>query len=63
MICKIRKWALSDAKELAAAISNPHVLNNLRDGIPYPYTEQDGKNFISRILATNEQENFPLPLP
>lgn len=58
MICKIRKWALSDAKEMAAAISNPHVLNNLRDGIPYPYTEQDGKNFISRILATNEQENF-----
>lgn len=58
MLCKIRKWALSDAKDLAAAISNPHVLDNLRDGIPYPYTEEDGKYFISRLLATDEQENF-----
>ena len=58
MICKIRKWTLSDAKDLACAISNPHVLDNLRDGIPYPYTEQDGKNFISHILAADEQENF-----
>lgn len=58
MLCKIRKWALSDAKDVAAAISNPHVLDNLRDGIPYPYTEEDGKNFISRLLATDEQENF-----
>ena len=49
MICRIRKWELSDAKDLAAALSNRKVQDNLRDGLPYPYTEQDGKEFISEI--------------
>lgn len=35
----IRQWRLSDAKDLAAALSNQKVLNNLRDGLPYPYTD------------------------
>ena len=30
MICKIRKWELTDAKDLAATISNPKVQNNHR---------------------------------
>ena len=42
MICKIRKWELSDATDLAAALSNKKIQDNLRDGLPYPYTEQDG---------------------
>lgn len=42
MICKIRKWVLTDAADLAAALSNRKVQDNLRDGLPYPYTEQDG---------------------
>lgn len=56
--CKIRKWKLSDAKDLATALSNKKVLDNLRDGLPYPYTEQDGKAYISSTLATNENDNF-----
>lgn len=39
--CELRKWRLSDAKDLANALSNRKVLNNLRDGLPYPYTEKD----------------------
>ena len=50
MICKIRKWKLSDAKDLAAALSNTKIQDNLRDGLPYPYTEQDGRDFISAML-------------
>ena len=53
MICKIRKWKLSDAKDLAIALSN-----NLRDGLPYPYTEQDGKDYISDMLSANEDDTF-----
>ena len=49
MICKIRKWKLSDAKDLAIALSNRKVQNNLRDGLPHLYTEQDGKDYISDI--------------
>ena len=58
MKCRIRKWELSDAKDLAAALSNKKVQSNLRDGLPYPYTEQDGKDFISAILSADENESF-----
>ena len=58
MKCSIRKWELSDAKDLAAALSNKKVQDNLRDGLPYPYTEQDGKEFISAMLSADENETF-----
>ena len=35
MIVKIRKWELSDAKDLALALSSKEIQNNLRDGLPY----------------------------
>ncbi len=58
MICKIRKWQLSDAADLAAALSNKKVQDNLRDGLPYPYTEQDGRDYISAMLSADEEETF-----
>lgn len=47
MICKIRKWQLSDAKDLAIALSNIKIQDNLRDGLPYPYTEPFAYNTAS----------------
>ena len=38
MNCIIRKWRLSDAKDLASALNNGNILNKLRDGLPFPYT-------------------------
>ena len=58
MNCKIRRWELSDARDLATALSNKKIQDNLRDGLPYPYTEQDGKKFISAMLAANENDTF-----
>lgn len=58
MICKIRKWKLSDAANLAAALSNKKVQDNLRDGLPYPYTEQDGIDFISAMLSADKNDTF-----
>lgn len=58
MICRIRKWELADATDLAMAVSNKNIQNNLRDGLPYPYTEQDGADFISAMLSTDENETF-----
>lgn len=58
MKCRIRKWELSDAKDLAAALSNKKVQDNLRDGLPYPYTEQDGKDFIFAMLSADGNETF-----
>lgn len=58
MICKIRKWKLSDAKDLAMALSNRKIQDNLRDGMPYPYTEQDGIDYISSMISADENETF-----
>ena len=58
MTCKIRKWELSDAIDLAEALSNKKVQDNLRDGLPYPYTEQDGTDYISAMLSADENETF-----
>ena len=55
---KIRRWELSDARDLATALSNKKIQDNLRDGLSYPYTEQDGKEFISAMLAANENDTF-----
>lgn len=58
MKCRIRKWELSDAENLAAALSNKKVQDNLRDGLPYPYTEKDGEDFISAMLSADENKIF-----
>ena len=58
MNCKIRKWKLSDAKDLSVALSNKKIQDNLRDGLPYPYLEQDGIDYISSMLSANEDETF-----
>lgn len=58
MLCNIRKWRLSDAADLAAAIGNKRVQDNLRDGLPYPYTPQDGTEYITAMLSADETETF-----
>lgn len=58
MTYKIRKWKLSDAKDLSIALSNRKIQDNLRDGLPYPYTEQDGADYISDMLSADENETF-----
>ena len=58
MNCKIKKWELTDAGDLARALSNTKVQDNLRDGLPYPYTEKDGTDYISAMISADENETF-----
>lgn len=58
MICKIRKWSLEDAADLAAIISSKNIQDRLRDGLPYPYTEEDGRAYISFLLSEDADETF-----
>lgn len=58
MNCKIRKWKLSDTKDLASVISNKKIQDNLRDGLPYPYTEQDATDYISAMLSEDENKTL-----
>lgn len=58
MTYKIRKWKLTDASDLASVLSNKHIQDNLRDGLPYPYTEKDSIDYISAMLSANENDTF-----
>ncbi len=54
----LREWKLSDAKSLASTINNKKILENLRNGIPYPYTEKDGEEFINAMLFADKNSTF-----
>ncbi|MCI8553692.1 MAG: GNAT family N-acetyltransferase [Clostridiales bacterium] len=55
---RIRKWRLDDAGDLAAALSNKRVQDCLRDGLPFPYTEQDGREYIAAMLSADADSTF-----
>lgn len=58
MECKIREWKMEDAAELASTLNNKNIQDNLRDGLPYPYTEDDAKFYINEILKANKNSVF-----
>ncbi|MFV0363033.1 MAG: GNAT family N-acetyltransferase [Suipraeoptans sp.] len=47
----LRAWVLDDACDLSKAINNKRITDNLRDGIPSPYTQTDAVEFINSILS------------
>ena len=54
----LREWKSEDAPDLVAAINNKKVLDNLRDGIPYPYTEKDAVEFIAATLSSEKNNQY-----
>lgn len=58
MECIIRKWRLEDAGELAEMISNKKIQDNLRDGLPYPYTVKDAEDYIRAMLAADRNATY-----
>ena len=58
MICTIRKWKAEDKTALADALSNRNILDNLRDGLPYPYTEADAAEYITAMLSADPNDAF-----
>jgi RimJ/RimL family protein N-acetyltransferase len=54
----IRLWRIEDAQSLAHALNNKRVLDNLRDGLPFPYTVLDAESFISAMLAADQNSSY-----
>ena len=54
----IREWKETDAKALAALLNDKRILNNLRDGLPYPYTESDALFYINSCLNADKNAEF-----
>lgn len=58
MECKIREWRIEDASRLAEILNNRNILNNLRDGLPYPYTKTDAEEYINSMLTADKYKTF-----
>lgn len=58
MKTELRHWRISDAENLSAVLSNKNVLNNLRDGLPFPYTKKDAEDYINAMLSSDLNDTF-----
>jgi Acetyltransferases, including N-acetylases of ribosomal proteins len=58
MEINIRSWKKEDAADLAEALSNKKIQDNLRDGLPYPYSVSDAEDYIHAMLGANQHETF-----
>lgn len=54
----ISQWKIEYANDLALALNNRKVLDNLRDGLPYPYMVQDAKDFITAMQNADKNSVF-----
>lgn len=54
----IRNWRIEDAGDLAQMLNNENILNNLRDGLPYPYTKKDAEEYITSMLSFDKTKTF-----
>lgn len=59
---ELRKWRSEDKTDLSSVLNNRRILDNLRDGLPYPYTESDALDFIDAMLEADENSTFPFAI-
>ncbi|GAA4272308.1 GNAT family protein [Aquimarina gracilis] len=52
---RLRSWTIDDLDNLVKYANNYKIARNLTNKFPYPYTKQDGVNFIN--FASNVSEN------
>ncbi len=58
MECIIWEWKIGDAASLAEMLNNKNILNNLRDGLPYPYTKSDSEEYITSMLPADKTKGI-----
>lgn len=58
MKTKLRKWKKEDAQQLSEMLNNQKILANLRDGLPFPYTIDDAKEYIQAMLDADQDQTF-----
>lgn len=56
----LREWRLEDAVSLARNISNMNIWNNVRDGLPYPYTERNAGEYLRVVNEKPYVQDFAI---
>lgn len=55
---QLRKLQIYDAPKIALMLNNKKIWDQLRDYIPFPYSEKDGQEFISFVSSDVSQHVF-----
>ena len=58
MNVNIRSWKVEDAQNLSSALNNKNIHDNLRDGLPLPYTVSDAESYISSMLSADKDSTY-----
>lgn len=58
----LREWRPEDAADLAGALNNKKILDNLRDGLPFPYSEKDAAEFIAFVRSAEKDSQYPFAI-
>jgi len=56
----IRDWREDDAASIAKYANNKKIWINLRDAFPYPYTMEDAKAFLSKVMRMDPKTYFAI---
>jgi len=56
----LRKWNEGDLPNLVKHANNQNIAKWLTNGFPHPYTQEDGKAFLSRIADDNPTKVFAI---
>lgn len=54
----LREWKKSDAAALAKLANNKKIWDNVRDRLPYPYTKNDAKEWLSLVKKQKTVTTF-----
>ena len=60
MDIKLKKWSEADLDSLVKYANNWNVAKWLTNGFPHPYTQEDGKAYLSMIANDNPTKVFAI---
>jgi RimJ/RimL family protein N-acetyltransferase len=49
----LRPWVITDAPDLASIADNKKIADNIRDGLPVPYTLEDAREWLNITIPEN----------
>ena len=56
----LRKLKMTDKNSLALLANNRKIWNNMRDYLPFPYSEKDAEDFINSVKDENPVTTFAI---
>lgn len=54
----LRKWQESDVDSVAYYCNNKKIADNLRDGFPFPYTQEHAEYFVKTCMEADDNKDL-----